>query len=70
MIEKLQIEFKITKITVLIKRTAYVTKIREIQNIAPNSTSLVKKNDCNTKSTETENKIPDLTSLRTTPEFD
>ena len=49
----------------LVKNTDYNTKITEIEDKIPDSSSFVKKTDCNTKITEIEGKIPGISGLAT-----
>ena len=49
----------------LVKKTDYNTKISEIEDKIPDSSTFVKKTDCNTKITEIEDKIPDISGLAT-----
>ena len=49
----------------LVKKTDYNTKITEIEDKIPDSSSFVKKTDYNTKINEIEGKIPDISGLAT-----
>ena len=49
----------------LVKKPDYNTKIAEIEDKIPDTTSFVKKTDYNTKITEIEDKIPDTSNLAT-----
>ena len=49
----------------LVKKTDYNTKITEIEDKVPDSSSFVKKTDYNTKITEIEGKISDISGLAT-----
>ena len=49
----------------LVKKADYNTKITEIEDKIPDSSSFVKKTDDNTKITETEGKILDISGLAT-----
>ena len=49
----------------LVKKTDYNTKITEIEDKIPDSSSFVKKTDYSTKITEIEGKIPDISDLAT-----
>ena len=49
----------------LVKKTDYNTKITEIEDKIPDSSSFVKNTDYNTKITEIEGKIPDISGLAT-----
>ena len=49
----------------LVRKTDYNTKITEIEDKIPDSSSFVKKTDYNTKVTEIEGKIPDISGLAT-----
>ena len=50
--------------------TVLNTKVSEVENKIPNTSSLVNTTDLNTKIIEVENKIPDYAKYITTPEFD
>ena len=52
-------------LVVLLKRQITITKITEIEDKIPDSSSFVKKTDYNTKITEIEGKIPDISGLAT-----
>ena len=49
----------------LVEKNDDNTKITEIEDKIPDSSSFVKKTDCNTKITEIENNIPDISGLAT-----
>ena len=49
----------------LVTKTDYITKITEIEDKIPDSSTFVKKTDYNTKITEIEGKIPDISGLAT-----
>ena len=49
----------------VVKKTDYNTKIIEIEDKTPDTSSFVKKADYNTNITETEDKIPDISNLAT-----
>ena len=49
----------------LVEKTDYNTKITEIEDKIPDSSSFVKKTDYNTKITEIKGKIPDISDLAT-----
>ena len=54
---------------VLLKKADYNTKITEVEDKIPDSSSFVKKTDYNTKITEIEGKIRDISSLATKTAF-
>ena len=65
MYDKLEAQVDNINTSGLVKKTDYNTKISEMEDKIPGSSSFVKKTDYNTKITEIEGKIPDISGLAT-----